>query len=68
MVVARAQVDESPIDALALYIKALHIYHSISQYAKKNAQSQNLTASKRLGLGLLPPLPIPAPFPRVLHF
>jgi len=47
---ADGKVDESPIDALALYIKALHIYHSISQFAKKNAQSQNLTASKRLGL------------------
>jgi hypothetical protein len=42
----------SPIDALALYIKALHIYHTISHYAKKTAQSQNLTSSPRFSVGV----------------
>jgi hypothetical protein len=49
------QIDESPLDALALYIKALHIHHSISQYVKKAAQSHHhLAYSSRLGLGWLP--------------
>jgi len=48
---ADTKIDESPLDALALYIKALHIHHSISQYVKKAAQSHHhLAYSSRLGL------------------
>ncbi len=52
---ADTKIDESPLDALALYIKALHIHHSISHYVKKAAQSHHhLAYSSRLGLGWLP--------------
>jgi hypothetical protein len=45
------KIDVSPLDALALYIKALHIYHSISQYVKtKASQSHHIASSSRLGL------------------
>merc|ERR1712000_683544 len=48
---ADTKIDESPLDALALYIKALHIHHSISHYVKKAAQSHHhLAYSSRLGL------------------
>lgn len=48
---ADIKVDASPLDALALYIKALHIYHSISQYVKtKASQSHHIASSSRLGL------------------
>jgi serine/threonine-protein kinase ULK/ATG1 len=47
---ADTKIDMSPLDALALYIKALHIYHSVSQWAKKAAQSHHLASSSRLGL------------------
>jgi hypothetical protein len=54
------QIDVSPLDALALYIKALHIYHSISQYVKtKASQSHHIASSSRLGLGSPSPLTLP---------
>jgi len=48
------QNTSRPVDALALYVKALQIYSSVANSTKKALQSHTLTGSSRLGQGLSP--------------